>query len=161
MRRSQTGFTLIELMIAVAIVGVLCAIALPSFAEYMSQSKSAEAKLAVDKVMKNIKVYVNHKSVLPPSAKLMPPVAACASGSDKAPAVDKSVWFSDPGWNAIQFHLDEASYFQYEWSQSNPTFGTLTATSDLDCDGVPGQTIATATVTQGFAIEQDILEIVE
>lgn len=41
-RRKQSGFTLIELMIAVAVVGILAAIAYPSYQEHVRQTRRAE-----------------------------------------------------------------------------------------------------------------------
>ncbi len=45
--RKSAGFTLIELMITVAIVGILAAIALPAYNEYIARAKRAEARAAI------------------------------------------------------------------------------------------------------------------
>lgn len=44
MKRKQSGFTLIEVMIVMAIIGIMAAIAYPSYAEYIQRSNRAEGQ---------------------------------------------------------------------------------------------------------------------
>ncbi len=46
MKRMQQGFTLIELMIVVAIIGILAAVALPAYQDYTKRAKMSEVILA-------------------------------------------------------------------------------------------------------------------
>ena len=68
MKRIQQGFTLIELMIVVAIVGILAAIALPAYQDYVIRSKMSEAVAAAAACKTSISEYVSTKTAWPADA---------------------------------------------------------------------------------------------
>src|SRR5438094_8861863 len=65
MKRIQQGFTLIELMIVVAIVGILAAMALPAYQDYVIRSKMSEAEAAIAACKTSVSEYLSTHASLP------------------------------------------------------------------------------------------------
>jgi type IV pilus assembly protein PilA len=68
MKRMQQGFTLIELMIVVAIIGILAAVALPAYQDYTVRAKVTEVMLAASSAKGGVSEYVTTYGALPPNA---------------------------------------------------------------------------------------------
>ena len=159
-RKAQEGFTLIELMIVVAIIGILAAVAIPAFMKYIKKSKTSEAREFVKKIYDGARSYYmdpNYQgqtignSIMPPqfpaSEAVDPAMGACcvAPNSGKCAPV-KTLW-ETPGWTALQFAVDDPHYYSYQYDSTGnaavgtpaPTDGTNNYTAwafgDLDCDG--------------------------
>ena len=75
MKKMQQGFTLIELMIVVAIIGILAAIALPAYSDYTNRAKVSEIVVAASACKNSVAEYFESQGALPATLA----AAGCAS----------------------------------------------------------------------------------
>lgn len=66
-RMAQKGFTLIELMIVIAIIGILAAIALPAYQDYVARAQASEALVATEGLKTDIGTYYWQTGTFPPA----------------------------------------------------------------------------------------------
>jgi prepilin-type N-terminal cleavage/methylation domain-containing protein len=140
--RSNTnrGFTLIELMIVVAIVGILAAIAVPMFMDSLKRSRNTEAHVQLNKISKRASEEFHTSSTYPLVTAALTPTQNCCTqnaGNKRRCAVVASDW-STPEWQALDFALTKEFLFQYSYTPGGggTTYQAL-AIGDLDCDGTP------------------------
>jgi type IV pilus assembly protein PilA len=137
-KKAERGFTLIELMIVVAIIGILAAVAIPMFLDSMKSAKNSEAKVQLAKMRDTAKTRYATNATFPVFAAVATPGVDCCTqnigGKKKCKGNKPGDWDVAATWQQLDFQIDEDFYFQYDYTGAAATF-TANAVGDMDCDG--------------------------
>ena len=126
----RAGFTLVELMIVVAIIGILAAIAIPAFTHYIDESKDAEAVEKLKAISDSAVLYYHTPHLLDEDPfKKAQYVYPTSNGWKYVPQVAMTIGERKPitaddlkqdGWKDLKFDSSGSHVYQYGYSSADP-----------------------------------------
>jgi type IV pilus assembly protein PilA len=145
LRRAARGFTLIELMVVVAIIGLLSSIAVPGYQRMTMRAKAAERRAVMTAIARAVEDIAQNQQHLPGFDPANPMAPTAFAGPANPPVLPRTArapfnW-ALAGWNQLPMLVEGGSYYQYAFVAVDvPAARTTTlmilGTGDLDGDGI-------------------------
>ena len=179
-RHAKRGFTLVELMIVVAIIGVLAALAIYGVRRYLATTKTAEAKNTIGGITRAAAAAYERETysneLLPDGASSAVTMhALCGSALAFVPAAPPANKKYQPqtgdnldfntgdqlnGWKCLKFQMSEPIYYQYTYNKGSGVCGAgapgtgfeTCAKGDLDGNGTFSTFARSADVRNGSVV---------
>ena len=135
-KSNKKGFTLIELMIVVAIIGILAAVAIPAFLKYIKKSKTTEARTNLRKIYDGEVTYYSEETVNQAGTILSKQFVSCTA-QPSSYGINKTAGnWETSDWQAVKFATDSPVLYQYVVTASGTgTTSSFTARALGDIDG--------------------------
>jgi prepilin-type N-terminal cleavage/methylation domain-containing protein len=138
-RRGSRGFTLIELMISVSIIGLLATMALPTFQRMTLRARVSERATLMEAIARGVIDMVSTLQSLPDPANQI--TWTGIQNPPGLPGTDRRDFsYAVAGWSFLPMIIEGATFYSYSFVATNPKNGaatlTVLAVGDLDGDRV-------------------------